>query len=188
MLSLVLMTALVPGADPTVAPGGQPPEQMLASIDSRGNLTLTHAVCVCYGPGPHENTVTAHEMKDKDKVAVKVKVKTSSVMLTTAQLPVKYVQAYTIDGKTIPTEKLTTLLAKEKTVLVSLDGKKVDPFYLELYKEGTILLVPPANTITINMPGGFGGYGEAVPLPVPDDRKPDPKPEKPEPRGTSARR
>ena len=194
MLSLVLLTALVLGAN-DAAPGGQPPEQMLASIDSKGKLTLTHAVCVCYGPSAHENTVTAYETKDKDKVAVKVKVKTASVMVTTAELPAKYVEAYTLDGKAIAPEKLATLLSKEKTVLVAMDGKKVDPFFLELYKEGTIVLVPPANTINAGAGpyGVYGGYDlppppDAGPKPLPSESKKEPTPKDGEDRSSSARR
>jgi hypothetical protein len=190
MLSLVLMTALVPGANDT-GPGGQPPEQMLASIDAKGKLTLTHAACMCFGPGAHENIVNAHEMKDKEKVAVKVKVKTASVVLTTAELPAKYVEAYTIDGKAIAADKLATLLAKEKTVLVAMDGKKVDPFYLELYKEGTIVLVPPANTINVGGYGAVGAYG--VPIepqvgPGPVEPSLEAKPKEPEASRPSSRR
>ena len=52
--------------------------------------------------------------------------------------------------------------------LVALDGKKVDPFHLQLYKDGTIVLVPPANTLNLGGYGGaIGGYTGPVPVPVP---------------------
>ena len=50
------------------------------------------------------------------------------------------------------------MLAKEKTVLVAMDGKKLDPFYTQLYKDDTIVLVPPANTLNAGG-GAYGGYG-----------------------------
>ena len=79
--------------------------------------------------------------------------------VTTAELPAKNVEAYTMEGRAIPTEKLAELLAKERNVLVALDGKKVDPFFLQIYKEGTILLVPPANTLG----GAFNPFGGVEP-------------------------
>jgi hypothetical protein len=109
-------------------------------------------------------------------------------MMMTAELPAKYVEAYTVDGKAISAEKLAPMLQKEHTVLVSMDGKKVDPFYLQLYKEGTIILVPPANTF------GMGGgpliapaQGNVTPevFPPPrEERKPEPPRDekKPEPK------
>ena len=89
-------------------------------------------------------------------------------MVTTMELPANCVDAYTVDGKSLTVEKLATLLEKERTVLVALDGKKIDPFLLELYKEGTIVLVPPANTMNM----GYGGYGEPpVEVVIPELRK-----------------
>jgi hypothetical protein len=153
MYSLLVLTALTHAAPEPPSPGGSPPEQVLAVINAKGKLTLVHVSCACYGPGGQENTVTVQAMKGREKVPVKVKV--NSVMVLTAELPAEAVEAYTTDGKTISLEKLATLLEKEKTVLVAMDGKKVDPFYLQLYKEGTIVLVPPANTLN----PGYGGYG-----------------------------
>ena len=51
--------------------------------------------------------------------------------------------------------------------LIALDGKKVDPFHLQLYKEGTIVLVPPPNTLNLSH-GGYGGPGGFYPHPQPD--------------------
>src|SRR5262249_50386876 len=105
MYSLALLTALaLPGADPT--PGGMAPEQALAVIDGQGQLPLTHVGCACFGPAAQEPTVPVPG--EKDEKAAKVKVKVSTVMITTAEIDAKHVQAYTVDGKTIPAEKLAT--------------------------------------------------------------------------------
>jgi hypothetical protein len=85
-------------------------------------------------------------------------------MVTTAELPAEFVEAYTTDGRLIPAEKLATMLEKERTVLVAVDGKKVDPFFLQLYKEGTIVLIPPPNALNLGVGGAYGG---AAVLPVP---------------------
>jgi hypothetical protein len=187
MYSLLALTLLAQAPEVLAASGSSPPEQVLAKIDGKGNLVITSVTCACYGPAQQEHTVTVGDPKAK----VPVKVKTASVIVTTAELPARHVEAYSVDGKTISAETLTTLLAKEKTVLVAMDGKKVDPFYLQLYKEGTIILVPPANTLQLGGMGGYvGGYSgpvvapqpfpreEAIPLPLPPqppiEKKPQP--------------
>src|SRR5579872_1990430 len=101
MYTLLVLTVLAQPQPPPAAPSGTPPEQVLASIDAKGKLTLTHVSCNCYGSATQENTVTAHEIKGDDKVPVQVKVKVTSVSLTTVELPAKFVQAYTATGTTI---------------------------------------------------------------------------------------
>jgi len=179
MFSVMLLTTLaLPAAD--AAPSGLPPEQALAVIDAKGKLTITQVSAGCFGAGTQETNVPV----TGEKNAIKVKISNLSVNMI--ELPAKNVEAYTVDGKAISQEKLATLLAKERTVLIMQDGKKADPFHLELYKEGTIVLVPPANI----MGGGYGGFGppgigiQPVPAPFPnfplpppplprDDKKPD---------------
>jgi hypothetical protein len=178
MLNLVLLAALAPGApEPAPVPGGSPPEQMLARI-ADGKLTITHVGNACYGQTGVENSVVATETRGTEKVTVQAKVKVTTLMVTTAELPAKHVEAYTADGRPITPERLATLLAKEKAVLVSVDGKKVDPFLLQLYKDDTIVLVPPANAIPL---GGYTGGPIAVPAPLPlppEERKPLPERER----------
>ena len=50
----------------------------------------------------------------------------------------RQVKAFGTDGKEIDAKKLARLLAKETPVLVSADGKPIDPFYLRVVKEGTL--------------------------------------------------
>jgi hypothetical protein len=54
------------------------------------------------------------------------------------------VEAFGTDGRRIPLRTLAKLLHDERPVLLSPDGQKVDPFYLQLMKEGTVILVLPA--------------------------------------------
>src|SRR5262249_1589155 len=44
-------------------------------------------------------------------------------------------------GKVIDTKDAQKLLLKRTVVLVSADGRKVDPFYLQIVKESTLVLV-----------------------------------------------
>ena len=177
MFGCVLLTALaLPGADPA-APGSAAPIQALAGIDAKGNLKITYISAVPFGPGAQEHVVPVVREKGDEKAPAPVKVKVTTVMVMTAELDAKHVQGYTADGKAIPADKLATLLAKEKTVLVAADGKKVDPFHLQLFKDDTIVLVPPANTL-----GGGMGWGSSL-LPYLED----PVPPKPIPRDSPKR-
>jgi hypothetical protein len=62
-----------------------------------------------------------------------------------AMIDLERTEAFDTSGKAIERKALTDLLKKETPVLVATDGKKVDPFYLRVVKEGTVVLVPPAN-------------------------------------------
>jgi hypothetical protein len=56
----------------------------------------------------------------------------------------KEVKAFGTDGKPIDAVKLAELFKKSTPVVVSADGNKVGPYYLQLFKEGTVILVLPA--------------------------------------------
>jgi hypothetical protein len=173
ILSLVLLAALAYAPEPA-APSAAPPQQAVAIIDGAGMLKITQVASGGFGPAAQAMEVTVGPM-DKP---VTVIVKTTTVQLTTVELPAKYVEAYTVDGTPIAREKLTEMLAKERTVLVAMDGKKLDPFHLQLYKESTIVLVPPANTMTAGggpFPGP-GGFYVQPPLPIPPPLPPNPFP------------
>lgn len=114
--------------------------QGLAVINDKGTLTITRVEAVM---GTKEIWLKRPAKKDSEKVQVKATV--TSVQLTVVELPAHVIQAYTVAGKAIDAAKLGEMLAKERTVLITLDGKKADPFHLELYKEDTIILVTPAN-------------------------------------------
>jgi hypothetical protein len=173
MYSLVLLAALAPAAPEPAEPSGMPPTQMLASIDGTGKLTLTWVACNCDYPLPPEVVPPGPKGEEKAPEAPKVKVR--SVTVTTAELSAKHVTAYTVDGRPVAADKLATMLAKERNVLVVLDGKKVDPILLQLYKDDTLVLVPPAHSLNV----GMGGYGPltmpATIVPVPARALPVPE-------------
>jgi hypothetical protein len=170
MYGLFWLAILAQPAPEPAAAGGLPPEQVLASIDARGNLTITQVAAACGGGlmGPIVFPALPAAEGEKAPAKAKSKVKVTSLMVTVTEMPAKDVQAFTAEGRPISAERLATLLAKERAVLVALDGKKVDPFHLQLYKDDTIVLVPPANTVGGG--GGFGGWGyggHAVAVPAP---------------------
>jgi hypothetical protein len=166
MSSLILFAVLAQGAPEPAAAGAMPPQQVLASIDARGNLTITQVSCHC--PGEHMAMVMPAPVPpggEKTPAKGKPRVKVTNLMVTMTEMPAKDVQAYTAEGREIPAEKLAEMLTKERTVLVALDGKKVDPFHLKLYKDDTIVLVPPPNTVGTG--GGFSPWGGGYVVPAP---------------------
>lgn len=51
-------------------------------------------------------------------------------------------RAYDVSGKPVNARQLADRLAKETAVLLAADGNDVDPFHLQLIKEGTLILAP----------------------------------------------
>ena len=172
MFTMILLAAF---AQPDVQPlpnqtAGLPPDQAVASIDSKGVLSIAKVRPVCgHGMRDHEVWLKTPEKKPGEKVSVKAKV--TQMMVTVVELPSHVVEAYTVDGKLIPPAKLTELLAKERTVLVAMDGKKVDPFHLQLYKQDTIVLVAPGNLWGVMDSGPHGEFG---PIRPPLEKRDDP--------------
>jgi hypothetical protein len=56
----------------------------------------------------------------------------------------KGVEVYGADGKKIDPKDVRKRVAKPVAALISADGKPVDPFYLRLAREGTLVIVVPA--------------------------------------------
>lgn len=92
-------------------------------------------------------------------------------------IPLDSVTATTGDGRSLSSKELTTQLTKETTVLVSRDGRPVDPFWLRnLTSRALVLVTPPTDC----------GWAEPplphVPAsPVPPQESPAPRPETPIP-------
>ena len=62
-----------------------------------------------------------------------------------------------VDGKNVSADRLAELLQEAKHVLVTTDGKKLDPFYLKIIKkEGTIVLVIPQSGLPAGVPYSAG--------------------------------
>jgi hypothetical protein len=181
MFTVVLLALLgqPPGAQPRVN-AALPPVQGVASMDARGNLVIARVNPCCFGDGHREVWLKGPDQKAGEKGMIKAKV--TQLTVTVVELPAHAVEAYTVDGKAVPAGKLAELLARERTVLVAQNGQKVDPFYLQLYKEGTLVLVPPADLEGMNA-GGFPVPGNFPPPEFLPEKKPqlDPPFDKPKP-------
>jgi hypothetical protein len=180
MLSLILLAVLAqPDAagpvPPTPARAGLAPEHGVAVLDGKGALRVTR---IERGWGAPSTQVVWFEetgTKKGEKVPGKVRVKVTRLQLTEMELPARLVKAYTVDGKAVPAARLAELLARERPVLIASNGRKVDPFHLQLYKEGTLVLVLPARVgsgvFDPNPPAAPDGF--SAPGPDPTKKGPD---------------
>lgn len=86
----------------------------------------------------------------------------------------KDVEVFGTDGKKVNRKEVARLLAKDRPVLVSADGRTVDPRYLKVVKEGTLILVlsqakvtQPAPTFIPLAPAVSGTAGPDTPAAPP---------------------
>jgi hypothetical protein len=117
-------------------PAGQPPVTALAVL-SEGRIVL-RVPATAYEPrttlvqpeaGQPQRAVTSYAQVSVEQVQ---------------QFEAAAVQAFDTGGERISAKALRGLLKKETAVLLAADGRKPDPFHLQLIKEGTVILVPPA--------------------------------------------
>jgi hypothetical protein len=146
LLSALVFAAPLPEKDE--GPKGPPPQVILLSQRSNGapvvHLTVLRQV-------PVTRIVTVQE---GNKLVQRPETSMATVSETVA-LPVdnKDLQVFGIDGKKIDPKDVRSLIKGPTPALLSADGKPVDPFYLRLAKEGTLVfvrstpeapLIPPA--------------------------------------------
>jgi hypothetical protein len=102
---------------------------------------------------------TAYVLEEGGKVARPVTSYALEMRFQWQDYAAAEVQAYQAFEGPVGRKKLAELLARETPVLVSADGKKVDPFHMQVIKRGTLVLVvsqpvaaPPAVTETLPPP------------------------------------
>ncbi len=111
-------------------PIGPAPYQALAIADRNGNVTMK-VMAMSYVmrsvPDPDaKNVLNYYEPTPR---------------LLTKQYTAEQIQVHGRDGKTIDAKRLRKLLRDEVPVLVSMDGKPVDPLHLRLYRDDALFLV-----------------------------------------------
>jgi hypothetical protein len=133
------------GAGGLTVPPGVPPVTGVAVMDKKGRIALLELVTVYV---PVSRPVKREGKDDADMVTSYAHVaQPMTRLLDPAETPV-----YGTEGKRIDPKKLPELLRTETAVLVSRDGKMVDPFHLRLIKEGTLIVVPPPATAAAPVP------------------------------------
>ena len=119
-------------------PKGPQPMQVAAQIDKEGNL-LIRQTTTAYVPETRQRIV------QKDGRNVTETFTTYVAVYRTVEYRVKSkgFQVRGLDGKAVDRNTLARRLARETPMLLSADGKPVDPFYLQVLKAGTLVLVLP---------------------------------------------
>jgi hypothetical protein len=141
---LMMFAGSVGAQDSPSRPKGPPPAQVPVRID-KGQLVVPHVV-----QDARQETRTRTVNKDGQDRQEQYTATVPVLREELQRLNLSDVQAFDTTGKKIDPAQLPDLLSKETVVLVSTDGRPVDPFYLQIIKEGTLVLIlpvpkPPAN-------------------------------------------
>jgi hypothetical protein len=115
------------------------PTACLATIDGDGTLKLRSV----QSTGVEVTAMKCDVQADGSQVCRPVSVKRSSRTEITEEIDAAEVQAFTVDGQEVSADELASRLAREVPVLVSGDGKSVDPLYLKIIRDDAIVLVVP---------------------------------------------
>jgi hypothetical protein len=150
-VALVVLPASL-AAGQGAGPKGPPPKVMVVRVDGAGqpSLVVTQTVMV-----PQQVTV---QVKVGDRIENRVQ--TSLVPVTREirkTLDGEKVRFFDAAGKRIDLKDVLKRLTKATPVLISADGKEVDPFYLRLAREETVVIVSPE----------LAGPAMGGPVPVP---------------------
>jgi hypothetical protein len=135
LLLAVAMTAAYPPAPPAEKPLGAPPQILIASVD-HGKLLIHRTRYV-----PKIEERFASEQQGDKIVQRKVPVTVTVAEQQTTSYDLSGVKAFDAAGKEIDAEMLGERLKKDAPVVVSSDGRAVDPRYLQLFKSDTVVLI-----------------------------------------------
>jgi hypothetical protein len=141
---------------PAPEPKGPPPAFRVVKMNDKGDLVGTVTVPVTrYAVEKRQIEVFVNGMKEVREVAVPVAV--TAMQTQTTVYSGKGLRASTADGKPVDAKALAARLARPTLVLVSADGRPVDPAYLRLLAKGTLVIVPgpaPASPLPAPLPPG----------------------------------
>jgi hypothetical protein len=161
LTALTLMGANIREADSPRLPTGQQPLQVLAHMDRDGNVVIRQTVPQ-YREEVRQRTRFVKENGRRVPVTETYKVTVVIQVPVTRKLPARSVHVYGTDGKKMDASALPKLLKKETVVLLSADGRPVDSFYLQLVRQGTLVLVHPQEKAVQDL----------RPEPVPEPKRP----------------
>jgi hypothetical protein len=130
-----------------VAPVGAAPVTGMAWLPrSEDRILLELPSVTVYEPK------TSWVQRDGDKGPTAVTTYVPALQRRLLRLAVAEIEAYGTDGKRIEGKALRGRLAKRVAVLVSADGRKVDPYHLQVVKDGTLILVHPVTKVPPPVP------------------------------------
>jgi hypothetical protein len=152
-------------------PDGLPPELLTAVLSPEGAVNIAQRMAF-----EHEiSALHTRQGKDMHGEQVPVSLKQKHETIITTSYPPEYVSAKAVDGRPLTTENLKKYFKVERTVAVSVDGKPVDPFWLQNMKPLTVVLVlpemmpmgPPNITAPTDAPPPPAPAGEAPAVALP---------------------
>jgi hypothetical protein len=138
MLPLLLGAILVAGADPD-PPAGPAPSLVVGQVDAKGNLVV-HVTYEVIVPVLTKVEVIVDGKKEIRDVPVARK----EVRQTTQTHDLSRAIVTNARGKKIAADELAKLLSRPRPVVLATTGRAVDPGYLGLLKDDTIVIVVPA--------------------------------------------
>jgi hypothetical protein len=162
-----------PGAisaeEPAALPDSLPPTFRFAKVDDQGHVALRVMLAedrVVTGMLISTKKVTdagvVKELLEQRPVTMQQQLRTSFTSIVDRQA----VTGTTAEGQPLVAAHWNALQQRELPVVVSRDGKPVDPFWLQNIKPKMLVLVPPA-TENFAAPGPMGIPSPAPPAPEP---------------------
>ena len=138
LIGFALLAAPSRGQDATKLPTGSAPMSFaVAGVDrTAGTYTVNH-ILPEFKPFQTQTTVIVGGKEQKVTVT-SYKVSHKS---TTGSYPLKGLEFYNVKGEKLKDDEATKRFVTGAVVLLSIDGNKVDPVYLRIVKEDTLILV-----------------------------------------------
>lgn len=144
VLSLALGAPVPPAAAPT--PIGPVPRLHFVTAESDGKVTIPVSRAEKQ-QGAGVVMVAINGNPNGGQFIIQQEV-TKSVAVPLAE--VKNLKVYTADGKEVPVADAEKQLKAGGTVVISADGKKVDPRHLKLFRDDVLVLVSPELALPTN--------------------------------------
>jgi hypothetical protein len=141
LLVLGMLAGVLPADDATKAPTGPPPAlEWIEAVDhATGVLTVQRTVLVQMAVPVTEKVNVGGMVKDVTKFVIRTEPRNGSV-----QMYLKGFDVYNVKGEKLPAEEVKKRLKAGTTVLRSADRRKVDPRYLNVVKDDTLIFVEAA--------------------------------------------
>jgi hypothetical protein len=118
-------------------PQGPVPIDVMVHVDEDGQLVIRRRLCM-YFPLP------ARMDSDEQRPQQGTRKRTYEIVEAEERISIKEVRIYDTDLRRISAEKLTEAGKEERHALLSVDGKPVDPYYLQVVRDGTPIIVSRA--------------------------------------------
>lgn len=147
-----------PAPRPEILPGAAPRVAMAQSKDGKVSLRS-------YLKDVTKQTVQGETRENGVTKKVQFEVETESVNDTEVKYPERAVRLQRADGKPVDANDAGKLLATYRNVLVSTDGKDVNPAYLKIVRPDALIIIAPIPSPTL--PGGVVAPAPAPMAPPP---------------------